>query len=51
MAAKIIDYTASHKRITNSENKIAEIEKQAIEKKMSYGQYVALIEKEKKKEF
>lgn len=49
MPAKIIDFTAPHKRKTESEIRISEVEKMAIDKKMSYGQYVAMLEEEKKK--
>ena len=51
MPAKIIDFTAPHKRKTESEIRISEVEKMAIDKKMSYGKYVAMIEEEKKKEY
>ena len=47
--AKIIDFTAPHKRKTESEIRISEVEKMALDKKMSYGQYVAMLEEEKKK--
>ena len=46
---KIIDFTAPHKRKTESEIRISEVEKMALDKKMSYGQYVAMLEEEKKK--
>ena len=49
MPAKIIDFTAPHKRKTESEVRISEVEKMALDKKMSYGQYVAMLEEEKKK--
>lgn len=49
MPAKIIDFTAPHKRKTESEIRISEVEKMALDKKMSYGQYVAMLEEEKKK--
>ena len=49
MPAKIIDFTAPHKRKTESEIEISKVEKMALDKKMSYGQYVAMIEEEKKK--
>ena len=49
MLAKIIDFTAPHKRKPESEIRISEIEKKAIEQNMSYGQYVAMLEEEKKK--
>ncbi len=49
MPAKIISFIAPYKRKTESEIKISEIEKKALDKKMSYGQYVAMIEEEKKK--
>lgn len=48
MPAKIIDFTAPHKRKTESEVRISEVEKMALDKKMSYGQYVAMLEEEKK---
>lgn len=48
MPAKIIDFTAPHKRKTESEIEISKVEKMALDKKMSYGQYVAMIEEEKK---
>ena len=50
MPAKIIDFTAPHKRKTESEIRISEVEKMALDKKMSYGQYVAMLEEEKKKD-
>ena len=49
MPAKIISFIAPYKRKTESEIKISEIEKKALDKKMSYGQYVSMIEEEKKK--
>lgn len=49
MPAKIIDFTAPHKRKTESEIRISEVEKMALDKKMSYRQYVAMLEEEKKK--
>lgn len=49
MPAKIIDFTAPHKRKTESEIEISKVEKIALDKKISYGQYVAMIEEEKKK--
>lgn len=49
MPGKIIDFTAPHKRKTESEIRISEVEKMALDKKMSYGQYVAMLEEEKKK--
>lgn len=49
MPAKIISFIAPNKRKNESEIKISEIEKMALDKKMSYGQYVAMIEEEKKK--
>lgn len=49
MPAKIIDFTAPHKRKTESEIRISEVEKMALDKKMSYGQYVAMLEEEKEK--
>ena len=49
MPAKIISFIAPYKRKTESEIKISEIEKKALDKKMSYGQYVAMLEEEKKK--
>ena len=49
--AKIIDFTAPHKRKTESEIRISEVEKMALDKKMSYGQYVAMLEEEKKKDY
>ena len=51
MTPKTINSTVPHKCRTDSENKIAEIEKQAINNKMSYGQYVAMLEEEKKKDY
>lgn len=51
MPAKIIDFTAPHKRKTESEIRISEVEKMALDKKMSYGQYVAMLEEEKKKDY
>lgn len=51
MPAKIIDFTAPHKRKTESEIRISEVEKKAIERNMSYGKYVAMIEEEKKKRY
>ena len=50
MPAKIIDFTAPHKRKTESEIEISKVEKIALEQNMSYGQYVAMIEEEKRKE-
>lgn len=47
--AKIIDFTAPHKRKTESEVKISQIEKKALAKNMSYGKYVAMLELEKEK--
>ena len=49
MPAKIIDFTAPHKRKTEIE--ISKVEKMALDKKMSYGQYVAMLEEEKKKDY
>ena len=49
MPSKIIDFTAPHKRKTESEIEISKVEKMALDNKMSYGQYVAMIEEEKKK--
>ena len=49
MPAKIIDFTAPHKRKTESEIEISKVEKMALDNKMSYGQYIAMIEEEKKK--
>ena len=51
MPAKIIDFTAQHKCKTQSEIEISKVEKMALDKKMSYGQYVAMLEEEKKKEY
>lgn len=51
MPAKIIDFTAPHKRKPESEIRISEIEKKAIEQNMSYGQYVAMLEEEKKNKY
>ena len=51
MPAKIIDFTAPHKRKTASDIEISKVEKMALDKKMSYGQYVAILEEEKKKEY
>lgn len=48
MPAKIISFIAPNKRKTESEIKISEIEKKAIERNMSYGKYVAMIEEENK---
>lgn len=47
MPAKIIDFTAPHKRKTESEIEISKVEKMALDNKMSYGQYVAMIEEER----
>ena len=47
MPAKIINFIAPNKRKTESEIRISEIEKKAIERNMSYGKYVAMIEEEK----
>ena len=51
MPAKIIDFIAPHKRKTESEIEISKVEKMALDKKMSYGQYVAMLEEEKKKDY
>lgn len=48
MPAKIVDFTAPYKRKTESEIEISKVEKMALDKKMSYGQYVAMLEEEKK---
>ena len=37
MPAKIIDFTAPHKRKTESEIEISKVEKMALDNKMSYG--------------
>lgn len=37
-------------RKTESEIEISKVEKLALDRKMSYGQYVAMIEEEKRKE-
>ena len=50
MPAKIIDFTPPHKRKTESEIRISEVEKMALDKKMSCGQYVSMLEEEKKKD-
>ena len=49
MPAKIISFIAQNKRKTESEVEISKVEKMALDKKMSYGKYVAMIEEEKKK--
>lgn len=49
MPAKIISFIAPYKRKTESEIEISKVEKMALDKKMSYGQYVPMIEEEKKK--
>ena len=51
MPAKIIDFTAPHKRKTESEIEISKVEKMALDKKMSYGQYVAMIEEAQRSAF
>ena len=51
MPAKIVDFTAPHKRKTDSEIEISKVEKMALDEKMSYGQYVAMLEEEKKKDY
>lgn len=51
MIPKTINSAVPHKCRTDSENKIAEIEKQAINNKMSYGQYVAILEGKKKNKY
>lgn len=51
MPAKIIDFTAPYKRKTKSEIEISKVEKMALDKRMSYGQYVAMLEEEKKKDY
>lgn len=51
MTPKTINSAVPHKCRTDSENKIAEIEKQAINNKMSYGQYVAILEGKKKNKY
>lgn len=48
MPAKIIDFTAPYKRKTESEIEISKVEKMALDKRMSYGQYVAMLEEEKR---
>lgn len=48
MPAKIVDFTALYKRKTESEIEISKVEKMALDKRMSYGKYVAMIEEEKK---
>lgn len=49
MDTKIISFISPLKRKTESEIRISEVEKMALDKKMSYGQYVAMLEEEKKK--
>lgn len=48
MDTKIISFISPLKRKTESE--ISKVEKMALEQNMSYGQYVAMIEEEKRKE-
>lgn len=50
MDTKIISFISPLKRKTESEIEISKVEKMAIEQNMSYGQYVAMIEEEKRKE-
>ena len=50
MDTKIISFISPHKRKTESEIEISKVEKLALDRKMSYGQYVAMIEEEKRKE-
>lgn len=49
MDTKIISFISPLKRKTESEIEISKVEKMALDNKMSYGQYVAMIEEEKKK--
>lgn len=49
MDTKIISFISPLKRKTESEIEISKVEKMALDKKMSYGQYVAMLEEEKKK--
>lgn len=51
MDTKIISFISPHKRKTESEIEISKVEKMALDKKMSYGQYVAMLEEEKKKDY
>lgn len=50
MDTKIISFISPLKRKTESEIEISKVEKLALDRKMSYGQYVAMIEEEKRKE-
>lgn len=50
MDTKIISFISPLKRKTESEIEISKVEKMALERNMSYGQYVAMIEEEKRKE-
>ena len=50
MDTKIISFISPLKRKTESEIEISKVEKMALEQNMSYGQYVAMIEEEKRKE-
>lgn len=49
MDTKIISFISPLKRKTESEIEISKVEKMALDKRMSYGKYVAMIEEEKKK--
>ena len=51
MDTKIISFISPLKRKTESEIEISKVEKMALDKKMSYGQYVAKLEEEKKKDY
>ena len=50
MDTKIISFISPLKRKTESEIEISKVEKMALEQNMSDGQYVAMIEEEKRKE-
>ena len=50
MDTKIISFISPLKRKTESEIEISKVEKMALEQNMSYGQYVAMIGEEKRKE-
>lgn len=50
MDTKIISFISPLKRKTESEIEISKVEKMALEQNMSYGQYVSMIEEEKRKE-
>lgn len=51
MPAKIIGFIAPNKRKTESEIEISKVEKMALDKRMSYGQYVAILEGKKKNKY